>query len=213
MSIILNLIRDICTVGGRRISRATDLQPVGQQLRDGDSKSIGADCVCARPLARNVTSSSDNAGIWTKAHRRSCPSIGLNNWPFGHLAIWRNELKVPRQNYLTSDRPSILLAPPPPLQGGTLAQAPPGRAYSLRVPKICRLSKPRAGIGVPRHTGWRTFPRSRKIAIGGTSSRLQTLGPDTDTHRNIFACRQYGFYPGTQQFDECMKYARSKRPS
>jgi hypothetical protein len=36
---------------------------------------------------------------------------------------------------------------------------------------------------------------------------------DTDTDRNIFACRQYGFYPGTQQFDECMKYARSKRPS
>ena len=41
-------------------------------------------------------------------------------------------------------------------------------------------------------------------------------GPDTgnsETDRNIFACRQYGFYPGTQQFDECMKYARSKRPS
>jgi hypothetical protein len=35
---------------------------------------------------------------------------------------------------------------------------------------------------------------------------------DTDTDRNIFACRQYGFYPGTQQYDECMKYARSKRP-
>jgi hypothetical protein len=35
---------------------------------------------------------------------------------------------------------------------------------------------------------------------------------DTDTDRKIFACRQYGFYPGTQQFDECMKYVGSKRP-
>ena len=36
---------------------------------------------------------------------------------------------------------------------------------------------------------------------------------DTDTDRNIFSCRQYGFYPGTQQFDECMKYFGSKQPS
>jgi hypothetical protein len=29
---------------------------------------------------------------------------------------------------------------------------------------------------------------------------------------NIFACRQYGFYPGSKQFDDCMKYVGSKRP-
>jgi hypothetical protein len=35
---------------------------------------------------------------------------------------------------------------------------------------------------------------------------------DTDAERNTFACQQYGFYPGTRQFDECMKYVGSKRP-
>jgi hypothetical protein len=35
---------------------------------------------------------------------------------------------------------------------------------------------------------------------------------DKDAERNMFACRQYGFYPGTQQWDECMKYVGSKRP-
>jgi hypothetical protein len=35
---------------------------------------------------------------------------------------------------------------------------------------------------------------------------------DTNTDRNTFACQHYGFYPGTQQFDECMKYVASKRP-
>ena len=35
--------------------------------------------------------------------------------------------------------------------------------------------------------------------------------PVTDYEQYIFACRQYGFYPGTQQFDDCMKYVGSKR--
>ena len=55
-----------------------------------------------------------------------------------------------------------------------------------------------------------TNDRETKALIGNL------WGPDTDadtdTDRNIFACRQYGFYPGTQQFDECMKYVGSKRP-
>jgi hypothetical protein len=33
----------------------------------------------------------------------------------------------------------------------------------------------------------------------------------TELDRNEFACRQYGFYPGTKQFDDCMKYVGSKQ--
>ena len=54
-----------------------------------------------------------------------------------------------------------------------------------------------------------TNDRETNILMG------KSWGPDdtdTDTDRNIFACRTYGFYPGTQQWDECMKYVGSKRP-
>jgi hypothetical protein len=34
--------------------------------------------------------------------------------------------------------------------------------------------------------------------------------PEID--RNVLACRQYGFYPNSQQFEECMRYVeRSNR--
>ena len=39
--------------------------------------------------------------------------------------------------------------------------------------------------------------------VGGT--------PDTELERNIFACREYGFYPDTKQFDDCMKYVGTRR--
>ena len=55
-----------------------------------------------------------------------------------------------------------------------------------------------------------TNERETKILLGIPDTVEQT--PDTDAERNIFACRQYGFYPGTQQWDECMKYVGSKRP-
>ena len=55
-----------------------------------------------------------------------------------------------------------------------------------------------------------TNERETKILLGIPDTVEQT--PDTDADRNIFACRQYGFYPGTQQWDECMKYVGSKRP-
>jgi hypothetical protein len=55
-----------------------------------------------------------------------------------------------------------------------------------------------------------TNDRETKTLLLG--STWEDKDADTDTDRNIFACRQYGFYPGTQQYDECMKYARSKRP-
>jgi hypothetical protein len=53
-----------------------------------------------------------------------------------------------------------------------------------------------------------TNERETKALLG-----LGTVGqtPDTDAERNDFACQQYGFYPGTKQFDDCMKYVESKR--
>ena len=49
-----------------------------------------------------------------------------------------------------------------------------------------------------------TNERETKILLGIPDTVEQT--PDTDADRGIFACRQYGFVPGTQQWDECMKY-------
>jgi hypothetical protein len=56
-----------------------------------------------------------------------------------------------------------------------------------------------------------TNDRETKILLGIIPDTNVEQTPDTDTDRNIFACRQYGFYPGTQQWDECMKYIGSKR--
>ena len=55
-----------------------------------------------------------------------------------------------------------------------------------------------------------TNDRETKTLLGIPADVAQT--PDTDTDRNMFACRQYGFYPGSRQWDECMKYVGSKRP-
>ncbi|MGC1790660.1 MAG: hypothetical protein WA753_04415 [Pseudolabrys sp.] len=54
-----------------------------------------------------------------------------------------------------------------------------------------------------------TNERETKILLGIPDTLEQT--PDTDADRGIFA-RQYGFVPGTQQWDECIKYVGSKRP-
>ncbi|MGB7700052.1 MAG: hypothetical protein WBL91_00120, partial [Pseudolabrys sp.] len=45
-----------------------------------------------------------------------------------------------------------------------------------------------------------TNERETKTLLGIPDTVEQT--PDTDADRNIFACRQYGFVPGTQQWDE-----------
>jgi len=56
-----------------------------------------------------------------------------------------------------------------------------------------------------------TNDRETKMLLGiPDTDTEQATGTDTD--RNIFACRQYGFYPGNRQWDECMKYVGSKRP-
>jgi|GEM_PF-2408716 hypothetical protein len=36
-------------------------------------------------------------------------------------------------------------------------------------------------------------------------------GPMTEADRNEIACKGYGFYPGSQQYDECMNYVQSRR--
>jgi hypothetical protein len=53
-----------------------------------------------------------------------------------------------------------------------------------------------------------TNERETKALLG-----LGTVGqtPDTVAERSDFACQQYGFYPGSKQFDDCMKYIGSKR--
>ena len=53
-----------------------------------------------------------------------------------------------------------------------------------------------------------TNERETKALLG-----LGTVGqtPDTVAERNDFACQQYGFYPGSKQFDDCMKYVGTRR--
>jgi len=55
-----------------------------------------------------------------------------------------------------------------------------------------------------------TNDRETKALLGIPDTNVEQT-PNTDNDRYIFACRQYGFYPGTQQFDECIKYVGSKR--
>jgi len=33
----------------------------------------------------------------------------------------------------------------------------------------------------------------------------------TEAERDEFACQQYGFYPGSKQFNDCMKYVGNRR--
>ena len=55
-----------------------------------------------------------------------------------------------------------------------------------------------------------TNDRETKILLGIPDTNVEQTS-DADTDGKIFACRTYGFYPGTQQWDECMKYVGSKR--
>src|SRR5262245_11622186 len=42
--------------------------------------------------------------------------------------------------------------------------------------------------------------------VGGS-----TWGPMTESDENEVACRGYGFYPGSRQYDECLKYVEARR--
>jgi hypothetical protein len=55
-----------------------------------------------------------------------------------------------------------------------------------------------------------TNDRETKMLLGIPDTDVEQT-PDTNTERSDFACRQYGFYRGTKQFDDCMKYVGSKR--
>jgi len=44
-----------------------------------------------------------------------------------------------------------------------------------------------------------------------TGCAREPWGPMTEADRNEVACLGYGFYPGTRQYDECMKYVESQR--
>lgn len=39
----------------------------------------------------------------------------------------------------------------------------------------------------------------------------QAWGPMNETDKNDLACNEYGFYAGSQQYDDCVKYVESRR--
>jgi hypothetical protein len=36
-------------------------------------------------------------------------------------------------------------------------------------------------------------------------------GPTTEADRNSLACQGYGFYPGSEQYEDCMRYVENRR--
>jgi hypothetical protein len=55
-----------------------------------------------------------------------------------------------------------------------------------------------------------TNERESKMLLGIAAPNVGQT-PNTDAERNDFACQQYGFYPGSKQFDDCMKYVGTRR--
>jgi hypothetical protein len=71
---------------------------------------------------------------------------------------------------------------------------------------------PFAGAWERRHIGVVLFG----LFLSGCGGSGQTWGTMTETDKNDLACNEYGFYPGTQQYDDCVKYVvakRSQRPN
>jgi hypothetical protein len=54
-----------------------------------------------------------------------------------------------------------------------------------------------------------TNERETKMLLGIAAPNVGQT-PNTDAERNDFACQQYGFYPGSKQFDDCMKYVGTR---
>jgi hypothetical protein len=52
-----------------------------------------------------------------------------------------------------------------------------------------------------------TNDRETKYLLLGTVGQT----PDTEDAQRSFACQQYGFYPGTKQYDDCLQYVGTKR--
>ncbi len=64
-----------------------------------------------------------------------------------------------------------------------------------------------------------SMPRTAKRAAGLFGwFALSGCAPhpwEADIDRNAYACSQYGFYPGTKEWDDCLKFVdarRAKRP-
>jgi hypothetical protein len=55
-----------------------------------------------------------------------------------------------------------------------------------------------------------TNERETKALLGIVSPNVAAT-PSTSDERNDFSCQQYGFYPGSKEFDDCMKYVGSRR--
>jgi hypothetical protein len=55
-----------------------------------------------------------------------------------------------------------------------------------------------------------TNERETKMLLGIAAPNVGQT-PNSDAERNDFACQQYGFYPGSKQFDDCMKYVGTRR--
>jgi len=57
-----------------------------------------------------------------------------------------------------------------------------------------------------RRVGAIVFALFLSGCVGG-----QAWGPMTEADKTDLGCNEYGFYPGTQQYDDCLKYIESKR--
>jgi len=63
----------------------------------------------------------------------------------------------------------------------------------------------------PEMSRWQRNLTLIGLALLLTCCARDDWGPMTAADRNEVACRGYGFYPGSREFDECMKYVESPR--
>ena len=107
--------------------------------------------------------------------------------------------------------------------GARLHQARGYRGHHRQGPRglrrrRARLESSRAGIAGGSLL-WGPMRRvQRTVVLIGLALLLSCCArepwvPMTEADRNEGACLGYGFYPGTQQYDACMKYVESKRPA
>jgi len=67
-----------------------------------------------------------------------------------------------------------------------------------------------AVVGLSLFLACCTNERETKMLLGVVSPNVGQT-PGTEAEREDFACQQYGFYPGSKQFDDCMKYVGTRR--
>ena len=52
---------------------------------------------------------------------------------------------------------------------------------------------------------------SETKALLGIAAPNTGQTPRTESEKDDFACQQYGFYPGSKQFNDCMNYVGARR--